>query len=90
VVLEPLASLEVTGLDQTGLFVLVPLDSEEILWYLVQEESVKMMLNVPLAKHVLTLSAKTLVKMLVELELNVNQSTMVLSVLVLMVILGTH
>ena len=36
-----------------------------------------MMLNVPLAKHVLTLSAKTLVKMLVELELNVNQSTMV-------------
>ena len=32
VVLEPLASLEVTGLDQTGLFVLVPLDSEEILW----------------------------------------------------------
>ena len=36
-----------------------------------------MMLNVPLAKHVSTLSAKTLVKMLVELELNVNQSTMV-------------
>jgi len=90
VVLEPLASLEVTGLDQTGPFVLVPLDSGEILWYLVQEESVKMMLNVPLAKHVLTLSAKTLVKMLVELELNVNQSTMVLSVLVLMVTLGTH
>lgn len=89
-VLEPLASLEVTGLDQTGPFVLVPLDSGEILWYLVQEESVKMMLNVPLAKHVLTLSAKTLVKMLVELELNVNQSTMVLSVLVLMVTLGTH
>jgi len=90
VVLEPLASLEVTGRDQTGLFVLAPLDSEEILWYLVQEESVKMMLNVPLAKHVLTLSAKTLVKMLVELELNVNQSTMELSVLVLMVTLGTH
>jgi len=90
VVLKPLASLEVTGLDQTGLFVLVLLDSEEILWYLVQEESVKMMLNVPLAKHVLTLSAKTLVKMLVELELNVNQSTMVLSVLVLMVTLGTR
>jgi hypothetical protein len=90
VVLEPLASLEVTGLDQTGLFVLVPLDSEEILWYLVQEESVKMMLNVPQAKHVLTLSAKTHVKMLVELELNVNQSTMALSVLVLMVTLGTR
>lgn len=89
-VLEPLVSLEVTGLDQTGLFVLVPLDSEEILWYLVQEESVKMMLNVPLAKHVLTLSAKTHVKMLVELELNVNQSTMALSVLVLMVTLGTR
>lgn len=89
-VLEPLASLEVTGRDQTGPFVLVPLDSGEILWYLVQEESVKMMLNVPLAKHVLTLSAKTLVKMLVELELNVNQSTMVQSVLVLMVTLGTH
>lgn len=49
-----------------------------------------MTLNVPLAKHVLTLSAKTLVKMLVELELNVNQSTMVLSVLALMVTLGTH
>lgn len=49
-----------------------------------------MMLNVPLAKHVSILSAKTLVKMLVELELNVNQSTMVLSVLVLMVTLGTH
>ena len=41
VVLEPLASLEVTGLDQTGLFVLVPLDSEEILWYLVQEVSLQ-------------------------------------------------
>lgn len=88
VVPEPLASLEVTDLDQTGLFVLVPLDSEEILWYLVQEESVKMILNVAPAKHVLTLSAKTLVKMLVELELNVNQSTMVLSVLALMVTLG--
>lgn len=87
VVLEPLASLEVTDLDQTGLFVLVPLDSEEILWYLVQEESVKMILNVAPAKHVLTSSAKTLVKMLVELELNVNQSTMVLSVLALMVTL---
>lgn len=87
-VLEPLASLEVTGLDQTGPFVLVPLDSGEILWYLVQEESVKMILNVAPAKHVLTLSAKILVKMLVELELNVNQSTMVLSVLVLMVTLG--
>merc|ERR1712008_163290 len=90
VVLEPLVSLEVTGLDQTGLFVLVPLDSEETLWYLVQEESVKMMLNVPLAKHVLTLSAKTLVKMLVELELNVSHSTMGLSVLVLMVTLETR
>lgn len=88
VVPEPLASLEVTDLDQTGLFVLVPLDSEEILWYLVQEESVKMILNVAPAKHVLTLSAKTLAKMLVELELNVNQSTMVLSVLALMVTLG--
>jgi hypothetical protein len=41
VVLEPLVSLEVTGLDQTGLFVLVPLDSEEILWYLVQEVSLQ-------------------------------------------------
>ena len=40
-VLEPLASLEVTGLDQTGLFVLAPLDSEEILWYLVQEVSLQ-------------------------------------------------
>ena len=40
-----------------------------------------MMLNVPLAKHVSTLSAKTLVKMLVELELNVNQSTMVSQIL---------
>ena len=40
-----------------------------------------MMLNVALAKHVSTLSAKTLVKMLVELELNVNQSTMVSQIL---------
>ena len=36
-----------------------------------------MMLNVPLAKHVLTLSAKTLVKMLVESVLNAKLSIMV-------------
>jgi len=82
--LEPAANLEMTDLDQTGLSVLVLLVSEETLWYLVPEESVRMIVNVLQVRHVSTFNAKILAKMLVELELNVNQSTMVLSVLVLM------
>jgi len=82
--LEPAANLEMTDLDQTDLSVLVLLVSEETLWYLAPEESVKMTVNVQQVRHVSTFNVKILAKMLVELELNVNQSTMVLSVLVLM------
>merc|ERR1739848_15252 len=82
--LEPAANLEMTDLDQTGLSVLALLVSEETLWYIVPEESVRMIVNVLQVRHVSTFNAKILAKMLVELELNVNQSAMVLSVLVLM------
>merc|ERR1739848_377691 len=68
--LEPAANLEMTDLDQTGLSVLALLVSEETLWYLVPEESVRMIVNVLQVRHVSTFNA--------------NQSTMVLSVLVLM------
>jgi len=84
VVLEPDVNPVMTDPDQIDLSVPAPQVSEEILWLVVPEESVKMMLTVPLHRHASTSNAKIPAKMLVELKLSANQSTMVLSALVLM------
>lgn len=84
VVLEQDVSLAMTDLDQTGLYVPALPVSEAIPWYLVQEENVKMIVNVPPHRHATTSNAKIPAKTLAELKLSANQSTMVLSALALM------
>jgi len=90
VVLEPDVSPAMIDPEQTGLYVPAPLVSEEILCLAVPEENVKMIVTVPPHKHVSTLNAKILAKMLAELKLSANQSTMVLFALVLMDTLVIH
>jgi hypothetical protein len=70
--------------DQTDLCVPAPQVSEEILWLVVPEESVKMMPTVPPHRHASTSNAKIHAKTLAELKPSANQSTMVLSARVLM------
>jgi len=82
--LGPDVSLAVIDPDQTDLCVPAPQVSEEILWLVVPEESVKMMLTVPPHRHASTSNAKIPAKTLVELKLSANQSITVLSALVLM------
>jgi len=89
VVQEPVVNLVMTDLDLTGLCVLVQLVSGEILWSPVLEENVRMIVSAPQLKHVSTSNVKILAKMLVELALNVNQSTTEPSVLALMGTLET-
>lgn len=86
---EPVVNLVMTDLDLTGLCVLVQLVSGEILWSPVLEENVRMIVSAPQLKHVSTSNVKILAKMLVELALNVNQSTTEPSVLALMGTLET-
>jgi len=83
VVMEPDVSPATIDLDQTGLCVPVTQVSEEIPWLDVPEESVKMIVNVPPHRHASTSNAKIPAKTLAELKLSANQSTMVLSALVL-------
>jgi hypothetical protein len=78
-----------TDLDLTGLCVLAQLVSGEILWSPVLEENVRMIVSAPQLKHVSTSNVKILAKMLVELALNVNQSTTEPSVLAQMGTLET-
>jgi len=89
VVQEPVVNLVMTDLDLTGLCVLVQLVSGEILWSPVLEENVRMIVSAPQLKHVSTSNVKILAKMLVELALNVNQSTTEPSVLAQMGTLET-
>jgi len=56
----------------------------------VPEESVKMIVNVPQHKPVSTLNVKIPAKTLAELKLSANQSTTVLSALVLVDMLAIH
>lgn len=86
---EPVVNLVMTDLDLTGLCVLVQLVSGEILWSPVLEENVRMIVSAPQLKHVSTSNVKILAKMLVELALNVNQSTTEPSVLAQMGTLET-
>jgi len=90
VVLEPDVSPAMIDPEQTGLYVPAPLVSEEIPCLAVPEENVKMIVTVPPHKHVSTLNAKILAKMLAELKLSANQSTMVLFALVQMDMLEIH
>lgn len=76
------ANLEMTGLVQIDLCVLVLLDTVAILWFLVLEVNAKMIVNAEVIKPVSTSLVKTLVKMLVESVLNAKLSIMVRSVLV--------
>jgi len=90
VVLEPGVNPVMIDLELTGPYVPAQQGLEEIPWLVVPEESVKMIVNVQQHKPVSTLNVKIPAKMLAELKLSANQSTMVLFALVQMDMLEIH